>query len=182
MGLRQADEQSSAMRFFILLLAVGAYAAPEAEAEAEADPAVLYSSYYGYPYGLGYGYGLGGYYGYSPYAYTHGYYAHVKASPGGVYTVHGGYPYRYYANSAGVVHAVKKREAEADPEAWYYGYYGRRWGGWGGYYGHRYGYYGYPRYVNLEIQNFKSRGFSTGHSLCTARKVNKALFFTPCTA
>merc|ERR1711992_146053 len=42
----------------------------------------------------------------------------------------------------------KKREAEAeaDPEAWYYGYYGHHLGYYGGYYGHPYGYgyYGHP--------------------------------------
>merc|ERR1712183_795876 len=138
--LRQADEQNSVMKFFILLLAAGAYAAPEAEAEAEADPALLYSSYYGYsPYTYGYGYGLG-------HAYGYGY------SPS-VYTVHGANS--YYANSAGVVHqVVGKREAEgnpeaeakADPAAWYGHYYGG-YGGYRGYYGHRYyGYYGYPGY------------------------------------
>merc|ERR1712096_232880 len=102
---------------------------------AEADPALLYSSYYGYsPYTYGYGY--------SPYAYSHGYYAAPS-----VYTVHGANS--YYANSAGVVHhVVGKREAEgnpeaeaeADPAAWYGHYYG--YGGYGGYRGY-YGYRGY---------------------------------------
>merc|ERR1712203_740086 len=137
--LQQADEQNSVMKFFILLLAAGAYAAPEAEAEAEADPALLYSSYYGYsPYTYGYGYGLGYGYGYSPYAYSLGYYAAPSAAS--VYTVHG--PNSYYANSAGVVHHVLGKreaesnpepEAEADPAAWYGHYYG----GYLGYYGHR---------------------------------------------
>merc|ERR1712080_506070 len=76
--------------------------------EAEADPAYFYSGLgYGHGlYGLGYGYGLG-YAGYG-----HGL----------TYATHYTRPYSYYANSAGVVHAVAKREAEpeADP-AYFYG-------------------------------------------------------------
>jgi hypothetical protein len=106
-------------------------------------------------------------------------YAHPYAY-GGVYPYHYGYTHtpvtytvptvahaaytvpRYYANSAGVVHAVAKREAEAEPEAeadpksWYgyYGYpYAYRGYGYGhypyaysGYYGRRWGYGGYGGY------------------------------------
>merc|ERR1711890_129070 len=110
--------------------------------EAEADPAYFYSGLgYGHGlYGLGYGYGLG----YAGYGYGHGL----------TYATHYTRPYSYYANSAGVVHAVAKREAEpaaepeADPAYFYGGYgyglgYGRYYGGYG--YGlHRgYGYYGH---------------------------------------
>merc|ERR1712038_131596 len=85
----------------------------EAEPEAEADPALLYTHAYPYAYG--------GYYGAYPYTYGHlGYYGYhhpvtytVAAAPKVEVTV----PYRYYANSGGVVHAVAKREAEAAPEA-----------------------------------------------------------------
>merc|ERR1711890_110917 len=66
--------------------------------EAEADPAYFYSGLgYGHGlYGLGYGYGLG----YAGYGYGHGL----------TYATHYTRPYSYYANSAGVVHAVAKRE------------------------------------------------------------------------
>ena len=78
------------------------------------------------------------------------------------FEAHVGYPYAYGhlgyyglpllaakpAEEPAAVEARKKREAEAeaDPEAWYYGYYGH---GYGGYYGLGYGryyggYYGYP--------------------------------------
>merc|ERR1711890_163120 len=98
--------------------------------EAEADPAYFYS-------GLGYGHGLYG----LGYGYGHGL----------TYATHYTRPYSYYANSAGVVHAVAKREAEpaAEPEAdpaYFYGGYGRypAYGyGYGLGYGRYYGGYGY---------------------------------------
>jgi len=123
--------------------------------EAEADPAYFYSGLgYGHGlYGAGYGYGLG--LGYAGYGYGHGL----------TYATHYTRPYSYYANSAGVVHAVAKREAEpaAEPEAdpaYFYGGYGHGLGygyglGYGRYYGgyygrgyglHRgYGYYGWGK-------------------------------------
>merc|ERR1712088_439242 len=54
----------------LLLLAVAAQAAPEADAKAEADPYLLYGGYYGH--GLGYGYGYG-------YPYSYGYYGKREA-------------------------------------------------------------------------------------------------------
>merc|ERR1712062_318237 len=134
MGRAVPGETSTIMKVFaVLLLAALAYAAPEAEPEADAAADAWYSYYgYGHPGYYGayrgyYGLGWGGYYG--------GYYGYPR------------YGYRYYANSAGVVHAVAKREAEepkkgpnpdADAEAW--GYYRRYYGG---YYGYPYGRYGY---------------------------------------
>jgi len=102
----------------------------DAEAEPEADPYYLYSSYYGHhPYTYGYYGGLSHYY--APYTYA----------------AVGSYPYAYYANSGGAIHAVGKRSAEPEPEAKadpHYGYYG--YGGWRGYYGGWRGYYGRPYY------------------------------------
>merc|ERR1712223_1864667 len=78
----------------------------------------------------------------------------VAAAPV-VYAGHYGYahPYAHWgyglpllakpAEEAAAVDARKKREAEADPEAWYYAHYGHLGYGYGGYYG---GYYGYPGY------------------------------------
>ena len=128
------------------------FGAVKAAPEAEADPAVLYGGHYGY--GLGhYGYGLGGYYG--------GYYSHPTA-------VQAGLPYANGwtdgpNNGVGpVVHAIGKREAEAEADpavlysSAYGGYYGGLYGGLRGYgygyglghayglgYGHRLGYYGH---------------------------------------
>merc|ERR1711994_558621 len=106
-----------------------ALAKRDAEADPEADPYYLYSSYYGHnlhPYTYGYFGGLSHYY--APY-YTH--------------AAVGTYPYAYYANSGGAIHAVGKRSAEpnaeANPDA-HYPYYG--WGGWGRYYGYRRPYWG----------------------------------------
>merc|ERR1711863_590 len=69
----------------LLLLAVAAQAAPEADAKAEADPYLLYGGYYGH--GLGYGYGYG-------YPYRYGYYGKrsADADPAVVAPVVG-YPY-----------------------------------------------------------------------------------------
>merc|ERR1711963_1227483 len=92
---------------------------------AEADPQLLYANYY--HHGLTY----------SPYYYTPSVYHHTYAAPVTYAAATVAAPYRYYANSAGVVHAVAKREAEAAPESdaqWgYYGYpgWGRRYYGWG---------------------------------------------------
>merc|ERR1711868_243362 len=177
MGRVVPGETSTTMKVLaILFLATLAYAAPEAEPKADADAAAdAWYAYYGHPYRY-YGYGgyyggwrgyYGGYYGYPGYYGYRGWWkrdaeadaepkADAEAAPA-VYTAPVTYtaavaPYRYYANSAGVVHAVAKREAEEagpnpeanpDADAWgyyrrYYGYpgyygWGRRWGGyyWG---------------------------------------------------
>ena len=117
---------------FNFQLAIALFGAVQAapEAEAEADPAVLYGGYYGY--GLGY---YGGYYGY-----------------GLPYYAHAGLPYSYGwtdgpNNGLGPVHALGKREAEAeaDPAVLYGGYYGL------GYYGGYRGYYGLPYYAHAGL-------------------------------
>merc|ERR1712095_53520 len=156
--------------------------APEAEPKPEADAAAdAWYSYYGYGhpgyygayrryYGLGWGGYYGGYYGYPRYGYRYWKRdaeaeaepkAEAEADPAVLYSsVYGhGLTYRYYANSAGVVHAVAKREAdepvgkgpnpEADADAWYGRYYGGYYGYpryYGGYYGRRWGYgYGWGK-------------------------------------
>jgi len=101
----------------LLLLAVAAQAAPEADAKAEADPYLLYGGYYGHGLGYGYGYGYpyGGYYygkrsadaepeakaDADPYLLYGGYYGHLGYGYGY------GYPYRYGYYG--------KRSADADP-------------------------------------------------------------------
>merc|ERR1712234_154 len=101
----------------LLLLAVAAQAAPEADAKAEADPYLLYGGYYGHGLGYGYGYGYpyGGYYygkrsadaepeakaDADPYLLCGGYYGHLGYGYGY------GYPYRYGYYG--------KRSADADP-------------------------------------------------------------------
>ena len=99
--------------------------AQEEQAGPSADPQLFYANYYTHGLYNPYYYAPSTYYTYShPVTYTH---ATVAA------------PYRYYANSAGVVHAVAKRDAEpeAEPKAEpYWPYYG---------WGYRRGYYGYGR-------------------------------------
>ena len=99
------------LQFAILLLAAVAFAEPEAKPEAEADPALLYSSYYGYPYAhsgyYGYG-GYGSYYGGYPYSSYYGGY-------GGYY----GSPYAGYRLWKRDAEAKPEAEAEADPAVLY---------------------------------------------------------------
>jgi len=84
--------------FALLLLAVAAQAAPEADAKAEADPYLLYGGYGGYGLGYrGYGYGLG--YGYGGYGH---YYGKREADPAVVAPVVG-YPYAAYPYAAPAV-------------------------------------------------------------------------------
>merc|ERR1719374_106748 len=115
---------------FAIVVCFAACVAADAKADADADPALLYSAY-GYGYGYPYTYGLRTY---TPYTYAH----HAVAPVLGA---------RYYANSGGAVHIVK-RDADAEPTAdadadadadAYYGFYRR------GYYGYPYAYrsYGY---------------------------------------
>merc|ERR1712187_1065324 len=64
MGQSNGNHLAAMVLSALLLLAVAAQAAPEADAKAEADPYLLYGGYYGYGLGYGYGYGYpyGGYY------------------------------------------------------------------------------------------------------------------------
>jgi len=135
----------------------------------EADPAVVATTYSAPAVVPHLGYALGAPYLHHavPHTYT---VAHkdavvtpgkvevTQAAPSIVYAGHYGYglPYAHWgyglpvlakpAEEAAAVDARKKREAESDPEAWYYGHYG--YGhlgyGYGGYYG--YPYYGYGYY------------------------------------
>merc|ERR1711874_612618 len=133
----------------------------------EADPAVVATTYSAPAVVPHLGYALGAPYLHHavPHTYT---VAHkdavvtpgkvevTQAAPSIVYAGHYGYahPYAHWgyglpllaakpAEEAAAVDARKKREAEADPEAWYYAHYGHLGYGYGGYYG---GYYGNPGY------------------------------------
>jgi len=148
---------------------------PAVLATTHAAPAVV--PHLGYGLGLGYAYGAPLLHGAVPHTYTVAHKdatvtpgkveVDVKTAPLVYAAHHVGYPYAYghlggyyglpllaaapaAAEEPAAVEARKKREAEAeaDPEAWYYGYYGH---GYGGYYGLGYGryyggYYGYPGY------------------------------------
>merc|ERR1711878_260153 len=124
---KQFHIETRTMKFLVVLaLVAAAYAEPEAEAKA--DPAYWYGNYWGTPSYYG-GWGYSGY-----------------ASPywGGYYNRGYGYWKR---------DAEAKPEAEANPEAyWYgnaYGNWGNRWGYSGWYnrpYGYNWGYSGYRRY------------------------------------
>merc|ERR1712027_74560 len=95
MGTVQGKPLSCNVLSALLLLAVAAQAAPEADAKAEADPYLLYGGYYGH--GLGYGYGYG-------YPYSYGYYGkrEAEAEPAVVAPVVG-YPYAAYPYAAPAV-------------------------------------------------------------------------------
>jgi len=132
----------------------------------EADPAVVATTYSAPAVVPHLGYALGAPYLHHavPHTYT---VAHKDAvvTPGKVevattpvvYAGHYGYglPYAHWgyglpllakpAEEAAAVDARKKREAEADPEAWYYGHYGYGLG-YGHHLGYGYGGYGYPYY------------------------------------
>merc|ERR1712234_32607 len=92
----------------LLLLAVAAQAAPEADAKAEADPYLLYGGYYGHGLGYGYGYGYpyGGYY-YGKRSADAEPEAKADADP---YLLYGG----YYGHGLGYGY-YGKRSADADP-------------------------------------------------------------------
>merc|ERR1712152_67829 len=160
---KQFHIETRTMKFLVVLaLVAAAYAAPEAEA----DPAYFYGNYYGYPsYNSGYGYwkreagaepeakadasadpaywygnyGWGSPY-YNSYAYNNWGWNRAYAYP--AYN----YYNRFWKRSAD---AQPEADADANPEAyWYgnaYGFYGNRWG-YSGYY-RPYGYnWGHRRY------------------------------------
>merc|ERR1712002_69327 len=109
-----------------IVVCLAAYVAADATSDADADPALLYSSfgYGGYPYhGLTYG------------AYRSPYVHHPY--------VYGGH--RYYANSGGAVHIVK-READAEPAlyGYSYGHHPFAYSAYHGYPAYGYRYSGYP--------------------------------------
>merc|ERR1712038_318524 len=85
---------------------------------AEADPSALWYGYYGRPWGL-----YRGYYGY----YGHPFYGYGARSHQKVENAGASYD----------IHQLHKRDAEADPSAYWYGYYGHPY---------HWGYYGYPYY------------------------------------
>merc|ERR1712013_777167 len=157
---RHGDHYSSDLQWVVFsanmnkFLAIACLAAVAvAKPEAEADPALLYGAYgyaglghIGYPYAYGYAgypYAAAGYASYSPSASTH----IAGVAPAALPALAGGYAGagRYVANSAGVVHVVK-REAKAEPNAeadagLLYGAYGYGAGlGYAGYGGYGLGY------------------------------------------
>merc|ERR1712187_335268 len=99
MGQSNGNHLAAMVLSALLLLAVAAQAAPEADAKAEADPYLLYGGYYGY--GLGYGYGYG-------YPYRYGYYGKrsADADPAVVAPVVG-YPYALPYAAPAVVPATQ---------------------------------------------------------------------------
>jgi len=147
-----------------------------AKREAEAD--ALYSTYgvghLGYAGHLGYGVAHTGYaatpihHGVTYTAPVHHAAAYAApvyhavgihgVAPAAIPAVHGAYAGagRYIANSAGTVH-VAKREAEANPDAYYNAY------GFGGYgLGHRVYSHGYGHHLGYSTLGF-GRGFGYGH-------------------
>merc|ERR1711902_340116 len=100
----QGNHRAAMALSALLLLAVAAQAAPEADAKAEADPYLLYGGYYGH--GLGYGYGYG--YPYGGYYYGYGYYGKrsADADPAVVAPVVG-YPYALPYAAPAVVPATQ---------------------------------------------------------------------------
>merc|ERR1711872_776795 len=81
-----------------IVVCLAAYVAADATADADADAALLYGHSYGAYHPLTYSY-------HAPY--------YRAALPYAAYT---GFGHRYYANSGGAVHIVK-RDADAEPEA-----------------------------------------------------------------
>merc|ERR1712153_283429 len=152
-------------------------AAANAEAEAEADPAVLYGNAYGHGH-YGYGYGLGGYrgyaglghagyagagyaglgytgYGYATHANHAGYGLGAYGLNAGYYGVHGvaaGIKSAPCVNSLNVpVPCAGRKRRDADPEAAAY-YYGGYYGRYSGYPHYGYG-YGLNRYYGYGLHN-----------------------------
>merc|ERR1711915_808132 len=120
-----------------------------AKREAEAD--AFYSTY-----GMGHlGYAGHGGHGVTNVANTVGIHG---VAPAAIPAVHGAYAGagRYVANSAGTVH-VAKREAEANPDAYYKAY------GFGGYgLGHRVYSHGYGHHLGYSTLGYR-HGFGYGH-------------------
>merc|ERR1711922_33796 len=137
------SKESTTKSFAFVCLFAAAYAAPAADADAEADPALLYSSL-GYGFHHPYTYGA-----YAPYAVVKSVVetpAKVKTTVHAAPVVYSGVHHaavaapvvyntaahvaapvvhtaRYYANSGGAVHIVKREadaKADADADAAYY--------------------------------------------------------------
>merc|ERR1711970_169586 len=108
-----------------IVVCLAAYVAADATADADADPALLYSTYGAHALAS---YALPHTYSYGVHPYTYGSLAYTP---------------RYYANSGGAVHIVK-READAEPaanadaDAALYGYH------YGGYHPYAYSAYRHP--------------------------------------
>jgi len=100
------------------VLPTGEEAVKVEKRDAEADPSALWYGYYGRPWGL-----YRGYYGY----YGHPFYGYGARSHQKVENAGASYD----------IHQLHKRDAEADPSAYWYGYYGHPY---------HWGYYGYPYY------------------------------------
>merc|ERR1712193_540658 len=108
------------------VLSTGEEAVKVEKRDAEADPSALWYGYYGRPWGY-----YQGYYGF----YGHPFYGYRSGGTSNQMVENAGASYE--------VNVKHKREAEADPSAYWYGYYGHPYH-WG-YYGY-YGYYGHPYY------------------------------------
>merc|ERR1712038_1779995 len=102
------------------VLPTGEEAVKVEKRDAEADPSALWYGYYGRPWGL-----YRGYYGF----YGHPFYGYRSGGTSNQMVENAGASYE--------VNVKHKREAEADPSAYWYGYYGHPY---------HWGYYGYPYY------------------------------------
>merc|ERR1712109_365199 len=141
----------------------------EAEADSEADSeADAESWYYGYGFPSAFQQGYSGYPFYNMYQTAYSMTFNNARFVQQPYNGHFMRPYnynRYYANSVGAVHVVKREaDAEASPESWYNGIYSHPYQHQGFYNGYTYG-QGYPmsaysRYPSTTYSRYPTTSYS----------------------